>query len=159
MTISNASEKKMCATKPYNPVGFFWHWPFWKVYKLWLTSSMFMHEIFQVKTLVFMVSVYLVFEKINQRNLALSLSWKTIYLWLYKDKNIHCIILGKSATCSDSNRQSPKHCISTPILHSWPPKKNPLHCIIIMKAKTLNGSTYINMKLSTLKPARKWSSG
>jgi hypothetical protein len=68
-----------------------------------IPPSMFTNEMYQLKRLVFVVSVYLAFEKISQRNLSQFLSSKTIYFWLYNNKYIHCTILGKSAMCSDSN--------------------------------------------------------
>jgi len=62
-----------------------------------------MHEIFQLKTLLYVVSVYMAFEKISQRNLLHCLSARKLFI--SGNKNTHCITLGKSTMWSESNGQ------------------------------------------------------
>ena len=98
--ISNASEKKVCITKPHNPLGFIlWTLAILKVYKLGLTSSMYMHEIFQSKTLLFVVSVYMAFEKISQRNLSNCLSARKLFISGFITIKTYTILLLGSQTC------------------------------------------------------------
>jgi hypothetical protein len=93
-------------TWDYLFIFFFFFLPFLKVCK---TLTYFFHVYawdISIKNIVICgISVYGIWEDQSKKSLALSLSQKTIYFWLYSNKNTHCITLGKSTMWSESNGQ------------------------------------------------------
>jgi hypothetical protein len=90
--------------------------------------------------MLFVVSVYMAFEKISQRNLLHCLSARKLSISGFTTIKTNTALLLGGEPCvlkaTDScvtlhiciawhrQQQSTEHCIPTPILHSWPPKKS-----------------------------------